>query len=67
MFPTPILAEIKNLNPNRVHDGGGYAGGGISHRGSNRNLLDSYMGNSMGHVTVKQIFCNGRFASIVWK
>ena len=62
-----MLAKIKNLNPNRVHDDGGYAGGGISHRGSNRNLLDSNTGNNMGRVTAEQIFCNGRFASTVWK
>ena len=42
-FPMPILAKTESLSPNQVHDDGGYIGGGISNRGSNTNLLDSYI------------------------
>ena len=62
-----MLAKIANLNPSRVHDGGGCVGGGTGNTGSNTNLLDSYTGNNIGRVTVEQIFCNGRFARTVWK
>ena len=51
-----MLAKITNLNPSRVHDGGGCVGGGIGNTGSTTNLLDSYTGNNMGRVTVEQIF-----------
>ena len=62
-----MLVKITNLNPSRVHDGGGCVGDGIDDRGLNKNLLNSYTGNNMRRVTVKQIFCNGRFARTVWK
>ena len=42
-----------------MHDGGGCSGDGLNYRGSITNLLDSYTGNNMGHVTVEPILRRG--------
>ena len=42
-FPILNLAKTESLSPNQVHNGGGCIGGGISIRGSNTILLDSYI------------------------
>ena len=53
--PMSNLAKNEKLDPKRVHDDGGCVGHGFTNRGSCGNLVDSYMGNNMGRVSVDQI------------